>query len=274
MRAFIRRHWAHVIGWVAVITLVTTLGVADALPGQNTVNSRDIINGEVKSVDVQNGGIRTLDLANRAVSAPKIGPDAVSSAKVADESLTGADLQDGSVGNSDLGDGQVNSAKVQNDSLTGSDIKNGALTGADVQNNSLGGIDIAENSLSGSQIPFGCSQPGIANFWAHVNGDATFASNTWYAGGSTQVPSYWNCSTTATTGVQVKKVGNATFDIYMQNSGGPWVIQATAFYDAGAGDDCRGAYVTVQRLQTNIYRYQVINADGLLENCPFAVTYF
>lgn len=81
-RQFWRRNLAHLIGWVVVVVGVTTLGVANALPGRNTVDSGDIINGQVKQVDI----------AGRAVAG----------AKVKNGSLTGADIRNGSVGVADV----------------------------------------------------------------------------------------------------------------------------------------------------------------------------
>ena len=81
-RRFWKSNLAHIVGWVVVVVGVTTLGVANALPGKNTVDSGDIINGQVKRADIAGG--------------------AVNGAKVANGSLTGADIADGTVRAADL----------------------------------------------------------------------------------------------------------------------------------------------------------------------------
>jgi hypothetical protein len=72
--------------------LVLTGGAAYAAAAKDSVTSKSI----------RNGAVRTLDLADKAVTTPKIAPDAVTSEKVADGSLTGADIADGSVTGDDV----------------------------------------------------------------------------------------------------------------------------------------------------------------------------
>ena len=86
----------HVIGYATAVALAIG-GTATALPGTNTVDSGDIINGQVK----------TKDLAGSAVK----------SGKVLNNSLKGLDIKDGS--------------------LTGTEITDNSLTGADVKESSL-----------------------------------------------------------------------------------------------------------------------------------------
>jgi len=57
---------AHLIGLAALILALT--GTSIALPGQNTVDSRDIRNKAVKSVDIGTGQVRTSDIRDNAVS--------------------------------------------------------------------------------------------------------------------------------------------------------------------------------------------------------------
>lgn len=76
-----------IAGLVASLGLAIA-GAAQALPGRNTVDSGDIINGQVK----------TKDLAANAVKGPK----------VRDESLTGADILNGSIKGADVDEGSLN----------------------------------------------------------------------------------------------------------------------------------------------------------------------
>lgn len=86
----------HVVGYATAVALAIG-GTATALPGTNTVDSGDIINGQV----------RTQDLAGSSVK----------SGKVLNNSLKGLDIKDGS--------------------LTGTEITDNSLTGADVNESSL-----------------------------------------------------------------------------------------------------------------------------------------
>lgn len=74
---------------VALIALFVAMsGSAVALSGSNTVNSGDIINGQVKSPDIATGHVRSGDLGNSSVT----------TAKISDGAVTGGDLGDQSVG--------------------------------------------------------------------------------------------------------------------------------------------------------------------------------
>ena len=90
----------HVVGYVGVFLALT--GTAVALPGTDSVDSGDIINGQVK--------------------APDIATNAVSSPKIVDGSVSSADLRDAGVARIDLANGSVNSVKVQDGSLRAADV--------------------------------------------------------------------------------------------------------------------------------------------------------
>jgi hypothetical protein len=97
----------------------TAVAVDGSLPGQNTVGSADIINGEVKNTD--------------------LGPDSVSSGRITD----------GQVKNTDLGPNAVSSNSIADGGVKGIDIGSGQVTGADVGNDSLTANDIADIISSG-----------------------------------------------------------------------------------------------------------------------------
>jgi hypothetical protein len=113
---------------IALIALFVSLGgSAAALSGTNTVNSGDIINGEVKFRDIGTGQVRTGDVADDST------PNALSGVDVANGSLSGSDVGDGSLSGSDVGDG----------SLSGGDVSDGSLTGADIDEGTLGQVPSA-----------------------------------------------------------------------------------------------------------------------------------
>jgi hypothetical protein len=113
---------------IALIALFVSLGgSAAALSGRNTVDSGDIINGEVRSSDIGTGMVRTGDVADDST------PTALTGVDVANGSLSGSDVGDGSLSGSDVGDG----------SLSGGDVGDGSLTGADIDEGSLGQVPSA-----------------------------------------------------------------------------------------------------------------------------------
>jgi hypothetical protein len=86
-----------VISIFALVIAMSAGAYAATIAPKNSVVSKSIKNGQVKSKDV----------ANNAINAKKIKDGQVGSAEVADGSLTGLDIGDGQVGTADIGDGQV-----------------------------------------------------------------------------------------------------------------------------------------------------------------------
>ena len=90
----------NVVGYVALFVALsgTAVAVDGSLPGQNTVGSADIIDGEVTAADIK--------------------AESIGSAKIAD----------GQVKNSDLGLGASSSNTIADGGVQGIDVKNGTLT--------------------------------------------------------------------------------------------------------------------------------------------------
>ena len=85
----------------------TAVAVDGSLPGQNTVGSADIINGEVTPDDIK--------------------ADAIGSAKIAPQSVKNADLGLGASSSNTIADGGIQSIDVKNDTLTGTDVNESTL---------------------------------------------------------------------------------------------------------------------------------------------------
>jgi hypothetical protein len=92
---------------LAVVALVLAMTTAAYAVGANSVNSRAIINGQVK----------TVDLAKNSVN----------SAKLADGKVKGIDLADGSVGSKDLADGSVGTTDIADGGVGPEDISESAV---------------------------------------------------------------------------------------------------------------------------------------------------
>jgi hypothetical protein len=101
------------------------MAVDGSLPGQNTVGSQDIINGEVTQND--------------------IAPDAVGSAKIADQQVKNNDLGLGASSSNTIADGGIQGIDVRNNTLTGDDINESSLAGLPFGNaDTLDGMDSSE----------------------------------------------------------------------------------------------------------------------------------
>ena len=227
----------HITGWVVVVTLVTGLGIADALPGTNTVDSGDIINGQVTSADIKNHTIKARDLRS--------------------ESVTGGKIRNGTVASVDVADG----------SLRGRDVANGSLTGADIANNSsLGAAEINEAGLA-----FGCSQKGLANAWIYVDGNATFPGSNWT---TSNIPARFNCHNDAVAATQVKRISTGVFEVYFEGLQG-YITIGTVDYDGGAA--CSRSNLTVNYRGSNIWRVEISEPTGsgpVMQNCDFSLVQF
>jgi hypothetical protein len=121
------------------IALFVALGTGGAYAA-NTIGSDDIIDESIQSVDIKNGEVKGPDLLANAVVSSKIAngtvvnadlaAGAVNSASVLDESLTSSDLATDSVGASEVAANAVGTSEVANKSLTTADIAGAAVNGA------------------------------------------------------------------------------------------------------------------------------------------------
>jgi hypothetical protein len=163
IRTAVRQQWAGLIA--LFIALSGGVAWASHPGGQNTINSADIINGEVKSADVGQAAVATDELKNDGVKTAKIANGEVRSADVLNNGLTADDLASGSVASAEVKDATIANGDVAPNSLTSGRILDGTLTGADVANNSLKGADVDESTLDIGDTarayargnPFGCT---------------------------------------------------------------------------------------------------------------------
>ena len=95
------------------------MAIDGSLPGQNTVGSADIINGEVQADDLK--------------------AESIGSGKLADRQVKNADLGLGASSSNTIADGGIESIDVKNNNLTGGDIANGSVENVDLSSPVLGG---------------------------------------------------------------------------------------------------------------------------------------
>src|SRR5215207_7403366 len=88
MRGFFMRRPSPAMAVAFIALLAALSGTAIALPGSNTVDSGDIINGQVKGKDIR----------NNAVTAKKVKNGSLTGTDVKDDSLTGLDINESTLG--------------------------------------------------------------------------------------------------------------------------------------------------------------------------------
>ena len=96
---------ANVLGFVAIFIALT--GTAVALPGTDTVESDDIVDGEVRNPDIHDNAVTSDKIGLGQVDSPQLHGDSVTGAKIADGSVGAADVAPNS-----LGGGQVDEASL------------------------------------------------------------------------------------------------------------------------------------------------------------------
>lgn len=125
---------------VATLALFIALGggaYAATKAQKNSVNSKAIRNGQVKSVDVANQGLTGVDvkdgslgsaeLGGGVVTGPKIAAGVIESSHLLDNAITSAKIGSGAVGGSQLLDGAVTGAKIADGSVAASDLDPGTV---------------------------------------------------------------------------------------------------------------------------------------------------
>ena len=127
--------------------LVGFLALFVALGGSayavNTVNSTDIVDGQVKSVDVGDGEVKSADVKDQSLTtfdvSTFLGADIVdgtiTGSDIGDEAITGSDIAYRGIGNQDIDFGAVNGLSIADDSISRFQVDDGSLTAKDVGEN-------------------------------------------------------------------------------------------------------------------------------------------
>jgi hypothetical protein len=155
IRAHLR---SNVIGYVALFFAIG--GTAMALPGGNTVNSGDIINGEVKNQDLTADAVTSGKIAPQEVRRADLRDTAVDSTKVKDESLTSSDLGADSAGLAEIDQSAFFSGDISNDGSPGSplQITTGGVDSGDIGNSAVHAAElgtITQRSATSATIAAG-----------------------------------------------------------------------------------------------------------------------
>jgi hypothetical protein len=100
IRALVRQQWAGLIALFLVLT--GGVAVASHPGGVNTINSADIIDGEVKEADVGQGAVASPEVKNNSIVGGDVAPNSLATGKIVDGSLTGVDVANNSLKGADV----------------------------------------------------------------------------------------------------------------------------------------------------------------------------
>jgi hypothetical protein len=151
---FSRPSHATVVAYLSlflVLTGGTALAVDGSLPGQNTVGSADIINGEVQPDDIKADSIGSAKIAPQSVKNSDLGLGASSSNTIADGGIEGIDVKNGTLGSLDLATNSIGFDEIEQAAVRSEEVEDGSLTGDDIDDDTISGADIYEYSLG--QVP-------------------------------------------------------------------------------------------------------------------------
>ena len=98
-----------VVAYLALFVALggTAVAVDGSLPGQNTVGTLDIINGEVKVDDIAQAAVATDEIVNGQVRTADIGDGEVSVADIAQNAVATDEVATGGVRTAEIANGQV-----------------------------------------------------------------------------------------------------------------------------------------------------------------------
>ncbi len=107
---------ALVVSFVALFTAMS--GAAMALPGQDTVNSGDVVNETLKSVDLKNGqAVATEDVIDQTLQSDDVALDTLTSQDLAANSVEADEIAAEAVGSAEIGADAVGSVELADNSV-------------------------------------------------------------------------------------------------------------------------------------------------------------
>jgi hypothetical protein len=103
---------AFALALVALVAALSNGAYAVASAQKNSVLSKSIKNGHVRTADLAPQAVTTTNLAPNAVTSPHLADGSVTSADIKDGGVTSADIADGTVRGADLSEGAVGAGSL------------------------------------------------------------------------------------------------------------------------------------------------------------------
>lgn len=154
----------------ATVALFIALGGGAYAVSKDSVGSKEIETGAVRSKELKDDDVRSADIEVGAVQGSEVADGSIGAADIADGSLAGADIADGSLGGGELTDGTVSGLDVADGSLDGADVAAGGIRGSDVADDSLDADDIEEGDFYFGNLPLA---GGLSAQARSIGGDGT-----------------------------------------------------------------------------------------------------
>ncbi len=100
---------------------------------KNTVGSRQIVNGAVRTADLHREAVRSGKIADGTVGAADLGTDSVGSDEIAKDAVGSDEIAKDAVGSEKIADNAVTSSEVAPNSLTADDLAAGSVGSSELQ---------------------------------------------------------------------------------------------------------------------------------------------
>lgn len=181
MRRFIRSRPSPAMAIAFVALFAALAGGAVALPGNNSVTSGDIKNGQVKSKDIKNNDVRSKDIRNNTVSGNDVNESSlgvVPNAANANHALTATNANNANLAsNASTAVNAANSAKVGGLSVRKIRFQVEPVVGVTTILN-LNGLILKASCPSSGGLTLTASGPGTAGSTAHLQSYTTSGTTT------------------------------------------------------------------------------------------------
>ncbi len=118
---------------LSTLLLISMLAFpALAVVAANTINSRAIINGQVRTPDLAGNAVTSAKIKNGQVKKADIALQAIASGRIRDGAVTNSKIGIGAVGPGRIAIGAVRSGRIANSAITSAKIRNGTIKNADI----------------------------------------------------------------------------------------------------------------------------------------------